>query len=119
MFKTNVPEKPCLETKHAQFFINDRIRVILDSGNSYIGEIADIKSDSIVLKFEYFDSREIKLSEISRLRRAEPNETFNTVPYYDAEEKEFWRTHWYTKNGIQEKTPEDIAMLEEFFKKYQ
>ena len=119
MLKTNVPEIFCLETEHAQFYIDDRIRVVLDSGSSYIGKIVDIKTDSIVLGFEYHDIKEIKLNDIKKLRRAEPNETFDTVPYYDAEEKEFWRTHWYTKNGIQEKTPEDIAMLEEFFKKYQ
>lgn len=118
MLKTNVPEKPCLDTGNAKFFVGDRIRVVLNSYSSYIGNISEIKANSIVLTFEMFDAKEIKLDEVYKLRRAEPGETFDAVPYYDEEEKEFWRTHWYTKDGIKEKTPGDIAMLEEFFNKY-
>jgi hypothetical protein len=89
--------------------------------SGYIGELLEIKYDTITLRINFGCEREnleLKISDIEKLRRAEPNETFDTVPYFDAEEKEFWRTHWYTRDGIKEKTPEDIKMLEEFFKKY-
>ena len=122
MITTNVPETLYLDTGHARFYKGDRIRVSMKNRNGYIGEILEIKAESIVLFVPIYkgddSTREIVLRDIDKLRRAEPNETFETVPYYDAEEKEFWRTHWYTRDGIKEKTPEDIKMLEEFFAKY-
>ena len=122
MFKTNIPKDIYLSAGSARFYKGDKIRVCMKNWNGYIGEIVEIKSYSIVLNVPICKGddfkREIDLSEINKLRRAEPNETFETVPYYDAEEKEFWRTHWYTRDGIKEKTPEDIAMLESFFNEY-
>lgn len=122
MFKTNMPSELYLDTGSAKFYKGNRLRVVMKNKNSYIGELVEIKASSIVLFVPICkgddSTKEIMLEDIEKLRRAEPNETFETVPYYDAEEKEFWRTHWYTRDGIKEKTSEDIAMLEKFFGKY-
>ena len=120
MITTNMPKVLYLDTGNAKFYIGERIRTVLKNYNAYIGEISEIHADSIVLHVPMFrgDNSTVKiwLSDIEKLRRAEPNETFETVPYYDSEEKEFWRTHWYTRDGIKEKSQADIDMLEEFFK---
>lgn len=122
MIKTNMPREPILSVGEAMFRKGDRIRIMKKNMGGYIGEIVEIKFDSVVLNVKLFpgdkSTEEVDLHQIEKIRRAEPGETFDTVPYFDAEEKEFWRTHWYTKDGIKEKTPEDIKMLEEFFAKY-
>lgn len=121
MIKTNVPQNAELYVDNGVFYIGNRIRVATKNRSGYIGELFEIKHDTITLRLNFGSEKEYKelnISSIEKLRRAEPNETFDTVPYFDAEEKEFWRTHWYTKDGIKEKTPEDIKMLEEFFAKY-
>lgn len=120
MIKTNIPREPVLYVGEAMFRKGDRIRIQKKIMGGYIGEIAEIKYESIVLNIQFYNggaihTKEIALFDINKIRRAEPGETFDTVPYYDAEEKEFWRTHWYTKDGIKEKTLEDIKMLEAFF----
>lgn len=122
IFKTNMPSELYLDTGNTRFYKGDRLRIVLKNKNSYIGELVEIKAESIVLFVPICkgddSTRELMLEDIDKLRLAESNETFETVPYYDAEEKEFWRTHWYTRDGIKEKTPEDIAMLEKFFKEH-
>ena len=123
MITTNVPKFPHLDTGKAKFYKSDKVRVVTNLKSSYIGKIIEINSDSIVLFVPLYKgddtTKMVMLYEIEKMRRAEPNETFDTVPYYDAEEKEFWRTHWYTRDGLKEKTPEDIKMLKEFFEKYE
>lgn len=121
MIKTNVPKNAELYVDNAVFSIGNRIRIAMKNRSGYIGEITEIKHDTITLRLNFGSEREnleLKISDIEKLRQAEPNETFDTVPYFDEEEREFWRTHWHTKDGIKEKTPEDIKMLEEFFAKY-
>ena len=118
MVITNMPSEIFIDTGETKFYKGNRIRVVTSKG-SYIGNIIEISTENMVLHLPLYKGDDtikvVNFSDIEKMRRAEPNETFDTVPYYDAEEKEFWRTHWHTKDGIKEKTPADIAMLEKFF----
>ena len=53
-----------------------------------------------ILQREYWMGDALRYENISHIRKAKEDESFNTVPYYNDEEKEFWTTHCYSKNGI-------------------
>lgn len=123
MISSNVPqekEKFITFDGETKFYIGDKVRIQYPEWRGgVIGNIHDIFSDSISIDVETIGIKNIPFDIIWKMRRVERNENFDTVPYYDAEEKEFWRTHWITKDGIKEKTEEDIKMLEEFHRKYE
>ena len=120
MVNSNIPQEKYVSFNNkVKFYIGDKVRIqYIEWRGGVIGKILDIFPDSLNIDIKFFGSENVPFSKIWKMRRAEHNEDFNTVPYYDAEEKEFWRTHWITKDGIKEKTAEDIKMLEEFAKKY-
>lgn len=90
---------------------------MLNNHNQYIGEILDIRYDEIDVDIiKIHELKSISLSDIFKIRMAKEDENLNNTPYFDDEEREFWKTHWVTKEGIKEKTSEDIKELEEFFK---
>lgn len=116
--KCNVPIVPRFWNDDFQFYVYDRVRVLTGShGHEYIGQIRRIYADRFVLGM---DGEEItvRFSQIDKIRFAASDESFDNTPYFDEEEKEFWRTHWLTRDGLKEKTPEDIRMLEEFERKW-
>lgn len=120
MVSSNIPKEEYVSfNDEVKFYIGDKVRIQYpEYRGGIIGTISYIYDDYLkvhVKDIGYFD---IHFSKIQKMRRAECYEDFNTVPYYDAEEKEFWRTHWITKDGIKEKTPEDIKMLDDFFERY-
>ena len=121
MVESNVPQEKYVSFNgDIEFYIGDKVRIQYPEWRGgVVGKILDIFADSLTVDIGVFGSRNVPFSKIWKMRRAEYNEDFNTVPYYDAEEKEFWRTHWITKDGIKEKTAEDIKMLEDFHKKYE
>ena len=106
----------------ANFTIGDRVRILTINKSEYIGYVECINETLVILHVticpDWVELKTVFMAEIYKMRRAEPWETFDVLPYFDAEEKEFWRTHWHTRDGIKEKTPEDIKMLEEFFEKW-
>ena len=119
MYITNIPKQPFVfcSDNGERIFIGDAIRILLNNHNQYIGEILDIRYDEIDVDIiEIHEQKSILLSDIYKMRTRENNEDLNNTPYFDDEEKEFWRTHWITKDGIKEKTPEEIKELEKFFK---
>lgn len=120
MVTSNVPvERFVTFNDDVKFYIGDKVRIQYPEWRGgVVGDITDIRENSLSVDIGIFGTKEVPFEKIWKMRRAETNEDFNTVPYYDAEEKEFWRTHWITKDGIKEKTEEDIKMLEEFFEKY-
>lgn len=120
MIVTNIPKEIYVSfNNEVKFYVGDKVRIqYIDWRGGVVGNIAGIFPDSIDIDIGVFGIKNVPFLKIWKMRRAEHNENFDTVPYYDAEEKEFWHTHWITKDGIKEKTPEDIKMLEEFFEKY-
>lgn len=116
--RSNVPQHKYLYYGNRMYHQGHNVRVLLKNKSEYIGIIIEIGFESFTLFCDKYAPKEIMFEDVEKFRIAESNETFDTVPHFDAEEKEFWRTHWYTKDGIKEKTPEDIKMLEEFFAKY-
>ena len=121
MVNSNVPQEKYLSfNDEVKFFIGDKVRIQYPEWRGgVIGTILDIFADSLTVDIGIFGSENVPFSKIWKTRRAEHNEDFNTFPYYDAEEMEFWHTHWITKDGIKEKTKKDIKMLEDFHKKYE
>lgn len=122
---SNVPSKKHVlfltEDKPTEVFhVGDRVRILYkEHKGGIIGIISDISYDSVFVSNEVYKGREVSFDTIDKMRTVPQSENFETVPYYDKEEEEFWRTHWYTPEGIKEKTPEDIKMLEEYRKKWE
>lgn len=119
MYITNIPAKPFItcSNKGEKFFLGNEVRILLNNHNQYIGKIFDIRHNEIDVDIiKIHERKSIFLSDICKMRIRENNEDLNNAPYFDDEEKEFWRTHWITKDGIKEKTPEEIKELEKFFK---
>ena len=118
MLRSNVPQYKYLYYGNRCYHQGHKVRVLMKSKSEYIGTVIEIGYQSFTLYFEHCDPKEIMFDDVDKFRLAKPNENLDNTPYFDEEEKEFWRTHWMTRDGIKEKTPEDIKMLEEFFKKY-
>lgn len=115
MVNSNIPQEKYVSfNDEVKFYIGDKVRIQYPEWRGgVVGEILDIFSDSLTVDVGIFGRKHVPFSKIWKMRRAEHNEDFDTVPYYDAEEKEFWRMHWITKDGIKMKTEEDVKMLEE------
>lgn len=113
--RCNVPDVPRFWNDDSQFYVGDRVRVLFaNHGKELVGPIMEIRAHSFVVYA--MSETVVPYEEVVKIRLAADKEDLNTVPYFDEEEREFWRTHWHTRDGIKEKTPEDIAMLEEFEK---
>lgn len=124
---SNVPKYPILMTNTCHIFdIGDRVRIqyypkkekeYLYSGGGIIGKIKQIFHDSFIVE-NSLDERLVMLEDVFIIKKISEDENFDNTPYIDDEEREFWRTHWHTKDGIKEKTAEDLKMLEEFENKW-
>lgn len=122
---SNIPEIPMMiTTDYKTFKIGDRVRVQFVakkypeypySGGGVIGHIKSINYNSFVIDY-VLDTKVIEFDDIYIIKKVDDAETFDTVPNINDEEREFWRTHWITKDGIKKKTAEDSKMLEEFNK---
>lgn len=117
MITSNIPREKYVIYNNENFYIGNEVRILYVNHNGIIGWIYNIDADGVDIRNE-IGIKYIPFSEIKKMRHTKENEDLDTVPYYDEEEKEFWRTHWCTKDGIKEKTEEDIKMLEEFFEKW-
>lgn len=117
MVKSSIPREKYVIYNDENFYIGDEVRILYTNyEGGIIGWIDNIDGDGVGIRNE-ISGKYVLFSKIQKMRHTKENETFDTVPYYDEEEREFWRTHWCTKDGIKEKTEEDIKMLEEFFEK--
>lgn len=104
---TNKPTVEKIFVGSEEFIKGDRVRVQLVpieqpeypfSGGGVIGQITAIHPDSFMV-----NDRLIPFDCVLLMRKAETWENFNTVPYYNEEERDFWETHWITPNGIEKK----------------
>ena len=127
VLQSNVPEMPMFvsDDYHA-FMIGDRVRIQLYptiekqypySGGGIIGKITVIHHDSFLIRTS-IDERYVKFTEVFIIKKVDDQENFDNTPYINDEEREFWRTHWQTRNGIKKKSEEDIRRLEEFCKRW-
>lgn len=110
-FSTNVPsiKEQCVYSDNERYKIGDRVRVLMKSrSEEYIGKIISISCEAFYVQISYgfsdFENKQIFVSEVGKMRIAEPKESFNDSFFFDEEEKEFWRTHIIGKEGIRERT---------------
>ena len=127
VLQSNVPEMPMFvsDDYHA-FTILDRVRIQFYpteekqypySGGGMIGKIAAIHHDGFLVKTS-MNERYVKFTEVFIIKKVNDQENLDNTPYINDEEREFWRTHWQTRNGIKKKSEEDIRRLEEFCKRW-
>ena len=121
---TNVPARPELyltqdDDSLEKFSVGDKVTVLMVNHNQRVGMITEIQSDHFCIRIvdrdfmPIFDIETISLAEVKKMRRASVKDL--TKPYFDEEEKEFWMTHYMSRDGIVERTPADIAALRRFF----
>lgn len=110
MVTSNIPkEKYVVDTlTNETFKLFDRVRVLFEkySGGA-IGDIVKIDENEFLLMTTERTIVQIPYEKVLRLRKAVRAENFNNVPYYDEQEKEFWKTHHITKDGITKLTAFD------------
>lgn len=119
---TNVPARPELyltqdDGSLEKFSVGDRVAVLMQNHNMRTGVIIKIKSDYFCIRpvdrtsFQ-FDVESISMSTVKKIRKASIDDL--SKPYFDEEEKEFWMTHYMSRDGIVERTPADIAAMRRF-----
>ena len=100
--------------------IGDRVRVQFVakkdpqypySGGGIIGNIKQIYHDYFVV-----NNRKVDFDDVFIIKTVDEHETFDTVPNINDEEREFWRTHWFTRDGIKRKTQKELRILEKYDK---
>lgn len=121
---TNVPANPELyltqdDGSVEKFSVGNKVTVLMQNHNQRVGMITEIQSDHFCIRIvdrdfmPVFDIETISLAEVKKMRRTLIDDL--SKPYFDEEEKEFWMTHYMSRDGIVERTPADIAALRRFF----
>lgn len=120
---TNVPANPELyltqdDGSSEKFSIGNKVTVLMLNHNQRIGVITEIQTDHFRIRpidrhfTPIFDIETVSLSEVKKMRRALIKDLSNA--YFDEEEREFWMTHYMSRDGIVERTPADIAALRRY-----
>lgn len=120
---TNVPANPELyltqdDDSSEKFSIGNKVTVLMLNHNQRIGVITEIQTDHFRIRpidrhfTPIFDIETVSLSEVKKMRRASIKDLSNA--YFDEEEREFWMTHYMSRDGIVERTPADIAALRRY-----
>lgn len=106
--KKNIVDTSTNET----FKICDRVRVLFEKySRGAIGAIVNIGENEFLLMTDERAIVLIPYEKVMKLRQAACSENFATVPYYDEQERKFWKTHSITKDGIQKLTAFDKKIL--------
>ena len=119
---TNIPANPELyltqdNGSSEKFSIGNKVTILMHNHNQRIGVITDIQADHFCIRpvdrtsFQ-FDIESISLSTVRKIRRASIDDL--SKPYFDEEEREFWMTHYVSRDGIVERTPESIAAMRRY-----
>lgn len=125
---TNVPANPELyltqdDGSVEKFSVGNKVTVLMQNHNQRVGMITEIQSDHFCIRIvdrdfmPVFDIETISLAEVKKMRRALIDDL--SKPYFDDEEREFWMTHYMSRDGIVERTPADIAAMRRFFEKWE
>lgn len=119
---TNVPATPELyltqdDGSLEKFSVGDKVTILMHNHNMRTGVISKIQSDYFCIRpvdrtsFQ-FDIESISLSTVRKIRRASIDDL--SKPYFDEEEREFWMTHYVSRDGIVERTPANIAAMRRY-----
>ena len=120
---TNIPANPELyltqnDGSMEKFSVGDKVTVLMLNHNQYIGAIVEIQTDHFCIRpvdrnfTPIFDIEPVSLSDVKKMRKASIDDLYK--PYFDKEEREFWMTHYVSRDGIVERTPADIAALRRY-----
>lgn len=120
---TNVPANPELyltqdDGSLEKFSIGDKVTVLMLNHNQRIGVITDIRIDYFCIRLidrhftPIFDIETVPLSDVKKMKKASIDDL--DKPYFDEEEREFWMTHYISRDGIVERTPENIAAMRRY-----
>ena len=119
---TNIPANPELylmqdDGSLEKFSVGDKVTILMHNHNMRTGVISKIQSDYFCIRpvdrtsFQ-FDIESISLSTVRKIRRASIDDLSKS--YFDEEEREFWMTHYVSRDGIVERTPADIAAMRRY-----
>ena len=120
---TNIPANPELyltqnDGSMKKFSVGDKVTILMLNHNQYIGAIVEIQTDHFCIRpvdrhfTPIFDIEPVSLSDVKKMRKASIDDL--DKPYFDEEEREFWMTHYVSRDGIVERTPADIAALRRY-----
>lgn len=120
---TNIPANPELyltqdDGSLEKFSVGNKVTVLMLNHNQRIGAITDIQADHFCIRpvdrdfLPVFDIETVSLSDVKKMRKASIKDL--SKPYFDEEEREFWMTHYISRDGIVERTPADIAALRRY-----
>lgn len=120
---TNIPAHPELyltqdDGSLEKFSVGDKVTVLMLNHNQRIGAITDIQADYFCIRpidrhfTPIFDIEMVSLSNVKKMRKASIDDL--DKPYFDDEEREFWMTHYVSRDGIVERTPADIAAMRRY-----
>lgn len=120
---TNIPANPELyltqdDGSLEKFSVSNKVTVLMLNHNQRIGAITDIQADHFCIRpvdrdfLPVFDIETVSLSDVKKMRKASIKDL--SKPYFDEEEREFWMTHYVSRDGIVERTPADIAALRRY-----
>lgn len=120
---TNIPANPELyltqnDGSMEKFSVGDKVTVLMLNHNQRIGVIVEIQTDHFCIRpvdknfTPIFDIEPVSLSDVKKMRKASIDDL--DKPYFDEEEREFWMTHYVSRDGIVERTPADIAALRRY-----
>lgn len=120
---TNIPANPELyltqdDGSLEKFSVGDKVTVLMLNHNQRIGVITEIQADHFRIRLidrhftPIFDIETVSLSDVKKMKMASIDDL--DKPYFDDEEREFWMTHYVSRDGIVERTPADIAALRRY-----
>lgn len=120
---TNIPANPELyltqdDGSLEKFSVGNKVTVLMLNHNQRIGVITEIRADHFCIRpidrhfTPIFDIETVSLSNVKKMRKASIDDL--DKPYFDDEEREFWMTHYVSRDGIVERTPEDIAAMRRY-----
>lgn len=120
---TNVPANPELyltqdDGSLEKFSVGDKVTILMHNHNIRIGVIVEIQADHFGIRpvdrhfTPIFDIEPVSLSDVKKMRKASIDDL--DKPYFDDEDREFWMTHYMSRDGIVERTPADIAAMRRF-----
>ena len=99
------------------FNVGDKVRILMSNKAEYAAHIVSLTADSIELDIEDYNkntpTKFIEIKNISKIKKIPEDQDLNSEFYFDDDEKEFWRTHIYSKNGLVDRHSIGMPYLDE------
>lgn len=101
----------------SNFNIGDKVRILTNKKAEYAAHIVDMNSAYIELDIEDYNkntsTKIVNVEDIAKIKKINDDQDLNSDFYFDDEEKEFWRTHIYSKDGIVDRHSIGMPYLDE------